>query len=197
MTLALMLMTLAGVEPPGLERSSAVQSWPLDLAVQVGSLGFYPQDASPSLTAGTEYALRRGQVYELAIAGALGWVYSRENMLGGLVELAAVNRWRAPAGLYAEVALGAGYQLTLFPGTTYVAQGGSFVAGGNAPESMFRARLSAGIGFDFSSLGWPALRVSASYSEVILTPYAPGNGIPAMPGAQLGVAVSVPLRSAP
>jgi len=178
-----------------LERHAPAQAWPIAVAVQLGSLGFYPQDVNPSVTAGTEYSLRRGSIYELALAGSLGSVLFRANMVGGLAELAGVNRWRTRIGLYVEAVVGMAYQLTVFPGTTYVARGGAFVAGGNDPTSMLRARVSAGVGFDFGSLGWRAVRISAQYSAFILAPYAPGNGIPVIPGAQVVVGLAVPLNA--
>ncbi len=184
----------ARAEVGGVAQPARLQGWPISVAVRLGSLGFYPQGVNPSVIVGTEYSLTRGSTYELALAASLGSVYFRENLVGGLVEIAAVNRWRTRFGLYAEAAVGAGYQLTFFPGTTYVAKGGSFAVGGNDPTSMLQARVGAGVGFDFGSLGWRPVRISALYSAFVLTPYATGNGIPVLPGAQVMVALSVPLN---
>ena len=189
------LVSASSASAEGLEVKAAPprQAWPITLGVQLGSLGFYPQDANPSVSVGTEYSLRRGSISELAVAANLGSVFYRANLVGGLIEVAAVNRWRARFGLYAEVTVGAGYQLTFVPGTTYVARGDAFVTGGNSPTSMLRARVAVGPGFDFGALGWRAVRITAQYSAFVLTPYAPGNGIPVMVGAQATIAVSVPL----
>ncbi|MCB9595600.1 MAG: hypothetical protein H6719_22960 [Sandaracinaceae bacterium] len=176
-------------------QSATDPAHPVSLAVMSETLGYTPNAVHPGVEVGYEVRYVREGAYEMAQAVHLGWLHHPRIMTGAYLDTSLVQRAVFSFGLYGELGLGVGAQVTGTPVTTYAANdaGDALVARADDPRAMVRLTAAAAIGFDLREAGAPGVRLFVRYAETVLAPFAPGNSLPLFVAAQVAVGLTVPM----
>ncbi|MGH1342134.1 MAG: hypothetical protein ACRBN8_11310 [Nannocystales bacterium] len=186
----------SGPEPdvPQKDTWSARQSWPIVVTGGARALGFDPVPASPHGALGTELRFVNRRLFSLQVGTDLGMFSQRNFAVGGSFDATLLPRLTAPFGLYGDLGLLLGGQMSRVPGTTYRAEDGQPLQAARAPWAVAaRVGLGATLGYDFSSLTPVPLRVFVRYRQLAQTPFMPGNGLPVMGVADVSCGLAVSL----
>jgi len=149
--------------------------------VGVQALGFQPLPANPNFSIGAETLVVTRPIYGLHVGGSAGGFWQVHFLRGAHLEASLSNRWTAPFGLYGAIDFSLGAQLGVVPGTNYRAEkSGPPTAARSNVHAGARLGLGAELGVDLSRITRVPLRVFMHYRQLAITPFMPGNDLPAM-----------------
>ena len=188
---AALLLTAALPRPA--PKWSSRQPFPVVVDAGVQALGFKPIPANPNVSVGTELRLVQRRVYGLHVGLALGGFHQPRFARAVYLDATLGQRLTAPFGLYGDLDVVVGGQLSWFPGATYRADGGRPRAVRPPTKGAARLGLGLAIGLDLGRITRVPIRVFARYRQYAWTPFMLGNTLPAMGIATLtgGVAVEI------
>lgn len=170
------------------------QRWPLVVEGGIQALGFKPAPVNATGSIGTEIGVVARRRYGLHLGLAVGGFVQRGFARAGFVDATLGQRLTARFGLYGDIDLVVGGQLSSIPGTTYRSRDGARLVASRAPaRAAARLGLGLALGFDLGRVTRVPLRLFARYRQYAWTPFMTGNGLPAMGLAtfSLGLAMEI------
>ncbi len=152
--------------------------------------------ANPTVALGTELRLLRRRIYELHVGLAIGGFHHAQFTRGAMLDATLGQRFTAPFGLYGDVDIIAGGQLTAIPLRIQRAGPDGRLRSQRAPlRPAARAGLGLALGFDLGRVSRAPVRLFVRYRQLVWTPFMLGNGLPAMGAASLTGGISMEIGS--
>ncbi len=168
-------------EPRPVSSWARRQTWPLVLTGGFRALGFKPVPPNPTGSIGTELNLFRRGIFDIQLGLEIGAFSQPKFARGGLLDASAMGRITAPFGLYGDLGLIVGAQVSAIPGTVYRAGDDGRLVASRAPwKPAARMGLGLGLGYDFGRTTKAPIRLFARYRQLVQAPFMAGNDLPAM-----------------
>lgn len=157
------------------------QPWPIFVEGGVRALGFKPFPANPVGSLGTELGLYQKYFFRVAMGFDVGGFRQLQFTRGGFIDAKVLLRFVSRIGLYAELGVVVGGQVSSLTGTVYRADSQGRVRAARAPWlPAVRAGLAAGVGYDFGQTTRTPLRLFVRYRQLVQSPFMAGNDLGAM-----------------
>ena len=181
---------------PEKQKNKPTLDWALQLTGGIQALGFAPFPANPNGAFGAELALKTKSIYQLRLGGELGFYSQAELQNAVTLDVPLVNRFTSPWGIYGDLELVLGGELSWVNTPSYRADDDGLLTEKAAPLLPHaRVGVGAAVGLDLSQVTTLPLRFFVRYRQYGLVPYMQKNEVPFMGLASLSFGVAMEMGS--